>query len=66
MALTPQWLWIGFVLYSIVLGRSVCTSISGGGGGGRWAYWPGGIFLITPRLRAVQGIVDTLLTRSLS
>jgi len=50
----------------ITLGRSVCTSISGGGGGGRWAYWPGGIFLITPRLRAVQGIVDTLLTRSLS
>ena len=50
----------------IQFGRSVCTSISGGGGGGRWAYWPGGIFLITPRLRAVQGIVDTLLTRSLS
>src|SRR6266851_6481786 len=42
------------------------TSGSGGGGGGRWTYRPGGIFLITPRLCAVQGIVDTLSTRSLS
>jgi hypothetical protein len=52
--------------FYIVLDGCVRTSGSGGGGGGHWPYRPGETFLITPRLCAVRGIVDTLSTRSLS
>jgi hypothetical protein len=63
MGLALSWSWIDFDSFHFALEHYVRTSGSGGGGG-RWTCRPGGTFLITPRLCAVQGIVDTLSTRS--